>query len=223
MNLDLLSDKRLLEQLKNAVVFFDENEMELAVKQWIELGYEPAKAIFSGLLPGMEEVGRLYDDQVYFIPELLLSAEVLYKGLRLLRTKIKKKNVVVGKVLIGVVNGDIHDIGKNLVKMMLEVSGFDINDLGRDVPLETIIEEIKSYQPDLLCLSAMMTTTMMEMRKMIRIIKEGYPDLKVVVGGAPFTEEIAERWGAHGYGINAHYALNVAIDLMKQINKEFSI
>lgn len=214
-------EAQLLEKLKNAVIFFDEEEMEVLVNQWLELGLEPAKAIFYGLLPGMEQVGKLYEDQVYFIPELLLCADTLYKGLEILKTRIKKNEIVIGKVLIGVVYGDIHDIGKNLVKMMLEVSGFEVFDMGRDVPLEKILKEVNEHKPDLLCLSAMMTTTMLEMRKMIKVIKKQNPALKVLVGGAPFTEDIAMRWGAHGFGINAHHALKAAIQLMKQIKKEF--
>lgn len=214
-------EKILLDNIKHAVIFFDEDEMNSSVQQWIDLGCDPAKGIFNGLVPGMEEVGRLYEDQVYFIPELLMCAEVLYKGLEMLRSKIEKKEPAAkGRVIIGVVYGDIHDIGKNIVKMMLDLSGFEVHDLGRDVPLEMFDRKMAEVKPDILCLSTMMTTTMFEMRKMIRHLKQHNPNLKIIVGGAPFTENIARRWDASGYGRDAHHALKVAIDIMKQIKNE---
>lgn len=214
-------EKELLNKLKEAVIFFDEIQMEDTIRQWLETGYDPAMAIFNGLVPGMEEVGRLYEDQVYFIPEMLLCADVLYKGLELLRVRIDKKEVAFkGKVIIGVVSGDIHDIGKNIVKMMLEISGFEIYDLGRDVPFENFILKAEEINPDIICLSTMMTTTMFEMRKIIKIIKEQNPGIRVLIGGAPVTERVARRWGASGYGEDANHALKVAINLMNQIKIE---
>ncbi len=214
-------EQELLNKLKEAVIFFDELQMEDAVKQWLKNGYDPAVAIFNGLVPGMEEVGRLYEDQVYFIPEMLLCADVLYKGLELLRAMIDKKEVAFkGKVVIGVVSGDIHDIGKNIVKMMLDISGFHIYDLGRDVPLEKFIHTAERVNPDIICLSTMMTTTMFEMRKIIRMINEHNPGIRILIGGAPVTEKVARRWGASGYGEDANHALKVAVSLMNQIKIE---
>lgn len=211
-------DEQLLDRIKQSVVFFNEEEMNYSVIQWIQSGFDPSKAIFHGLVPGMEEVGRLYEDQVYFIPELLMCADVLYKGLELLKARIESKySYSKGKVLIGVVYGDIHDIGKNIVKMMLEISGFTIYDLGRDVPAEYFNKKLIELEPDIICMSAMMTTTMFEMRKIIRELREKKPDVKVMVGGAPFTEHIARRWGANGYGKDAHHALKSAISIMKQM------
>ncbi|MFZ5650447.1 MAG: cobalamin B12-binding domain-containing protein [Bacillota bacterium] len=217
-------DEQLLDRIIQAVVFFDEDEMKSSVTHWIESGFDPSKAIFSGLVPGMEEVGRLYEDQVYFIPELLLCADVLYKGLELLKTRIEKKDLPTrGKVLIGVVYGDIHDIGKNIVKMMLEISGFTVYDLGRDVPAEDFKNKLIDLEPDIICLSAMMTTTMFEMRKIIRALRERNPDVKVMVGGAPFNENIARRWGADGYGKDAHHALRAAAGIMRQLAFESNV
>ena len=214
-------EKAMLENIKQAVIFFDENELEKLLTQWIKQGLDPSRAIFYGLVPGMEEVGRLYEDQVYFIPELLLCADVLYKGLGLLNSRIEKKYCFVrGKIVIGVVLGDIHDIGKNIVKMMLYISGFEVYDLGRDVSLKQFSKELAKVQPDIVCLSAMMTTTLLEMRRIIKKLKEENPNLKVLVGGAPVTEKIARVWGTNGYGRNAHQALKAALDIMKQIQKE---
>lgn len=214
-------EQELLNKLKEAVIFFDEIQMEEAVKLWLKNSFDPAVAIFNGLVPGMEEVGRLYEDQVYFIPEMLLCADVLYKGLELLRAMIDKKEVSLkGKVVIGVVSGDIHDIGKNIVKMMLDISGFQIYDLGRDVPFEKFIHAAAKVNPDIICLSTMMTTTMFEMKKIIRMIKEHNQGIRVLIGGAPVTERVARRWGASGYGEDANHALKVAVSLMNQIKIE---
>ena len=119
-------DERLLHRLRNAVIYFDDDEMLDTAKECIASGFDVNKAIFEGLLPGIQEVGRLYEEQVYFIPEMLLCSEVLYLGLELFRPYVQKRDMGIrGKVLIGVVCGDIHDIGKNIVKMMLETSGFE--------------------------------------------------------------------------------------------------
>ena len=224
MNKVTEQERLLLDQLKHAVVFFDEDGMNASVGSWLEEGFDPAVAIFSGLVPGMEEVGKLYEDQVYFIPELLLCADVLYRGLDLLRSWIETKDIHPrGRIVIGVVYGDIHDIGKNIVKMMLDISGFEVHDLGRDVSLEVIAVKLAEVGPDILCLSAMMTTTMFEMRRMIRFLKKDNPELKIMVGGAPFTEKIAWKWGANGYGRDAHHALKSAMGIMSQIKKEAEI
>lgn len=217
-------ENTLLDNIKHAVIFFDEDEIKASVNQWLEADFNPARAIFNGLVPGMEEVGRLYEDHVYFIPELLLCADVLYKGLDMLKVRIKKNaSTTKGRVVIGVVYGDIHDIGKNMVKMMLEISGFEVHDLGRDVPLEYFAAKMDEINPDILCLSAMMTTTMIEMRRIIKKLKQKNPHLKVMVGGAPFTENIALKWGASGYGKDAPHALKVAINIMHLIKKETGI
>ncbi|MCL2336595.1 MAG: corrinoid protein [Firmicutes bacterium] len=211
-------EQELLDKLKEAVVFFDEKQMEDAIKQWLKNGYDPAVAIFNGLLPGMEGVGKLYEDQVYFIPEMLLCSEVLYRGLEILWAMVDKKKVVSkGTVVIGVVNGDIHDIGKNIVKIMLDISGFHIYDLGRDVPFEKFIRTAEMVKPDIVCLSAMMTTTMFEMRKIIRMFNERNPGIRILVGGAPVSEKFARQWGASGYGEDVNHALQMAVSLMNQI------
>lgn len=218
------AEKTLLDKIVNSVLFFDDIEMETAVQHWNELGLDPSIAILCGLVPAMEEVGRLYEDQVYFIPELILCSDVLYKGLELLKSRLDIKDMHnKGKIVIGVVCGDIHDIGKNVVKMMLEISGFQVYDLGRDVSLKDFMDKVTEIKPDILCLSAMMTTTMLEMKRIIKAIKEANPNLKVLVGGAPVTEHMARRWGASGYAKDAHQALKIALNVMNKIKKEIEI
>ncbi|MEW6274735.1 MAG: corrinoid protein [Bacillota bacterium] len=208
-------ENELLGQLKKAVIDFDEEKVGQLVEICLEKGISAGKAIFEGLVPGMEEVGRLYEEQVYFIPEMLLCADALYRGLELLKNRLDKKDFGVrGTVLIGVVAGDIHDIGKNIVKMMFESANFEVYDLGRDVSLENFLSLYEQLRPDIVCLSTMMTTTMLEMKRVIVRLKEENPEVKVMVGGAPLTKEIATRFGACGYAENATKALKVAIDLL---------
>jgi methanogenic corrinoid protein MtbC1 len=170
-----------------------------------------------GLAVGMAEMGRLYEEGECYVPELMVSSEALYAGLGVLQPLVvseadggTKKAVVV----IGVVQGDIHDIGKNLVKMMLEVSGFEIHDLGRDVEMERFIEESQRVGADLLCLSALMTTTIIAIKDFMPEFKAKLPRTKIMIGGAPLNQHLADEWGADGYGENAMEAARVANRLM---------
>jgi len=202
--------------LKSGVIDFNEIQVTEAACSVVEENIDAAKAVFKGLLPGLEEVGRLYDQQKFFVPELLLSADAMYAGLDILRPHIKDRSLVTrGLVIMGVVQGDIHDIGITILKMMFDVSGFDVHNLGRDVPLEVFVKEQLRINADLLCLSAMMTTTMVRMKDIISEIKNTTPKVKVMVGGAPVTREIAESYGADGYAPNASSAIKEAFTLLR--------
>lgn len=211
----------MLDQLKKAVINFEEEKVVELVQECLEKGISAGKAIFEGLVPGIEEVGRLYEEQIYFIPEMLLCADALYKGLELLKSRLEKKDFGVrGTVLIGVVEGDIHDIGKNIVRMMFESANFEVYDLGRDVPLENFLNLYTQLRPDIVCLSTMMTTTILEMKRVIVRLKEENPDVRIMIGGAPVTPEIAARFGACGYAENATKALKVAIDILVALKND---
>jgi len=212
--------KEILEKLKNAVINYDEDGAREAAKEALEAGIEASDAIFNGLVVGMEEVGRLFEAQEYFVPELLMCADALYAGLEILKPHMKKLDLgVKGTVVIGTVEGDVHDIGKNIVKMMFDVAGFTVYDLGRDVPLEKFIEEQLKTDADLVCLSAMMTTTMVGMKKVIDELKKKNPNVKIMIGGAPVTPDIAEKWGADGYAPDANNALQEAINMISALRK----
>lgn len=212
--------RELFQQLRQGVIEYDEDSVVAAAKAVVEEGIDASKAVFEGLVPGMEEVGRLYEEQEYFVPELLMCADALYAGLDILKPHMHKKDVgVTGVVVMGVVQGDVHDIGKNIVKMMFDVAGFEVYDLGRDVPLERFVEEQLKTDSDLVCLSAMMTTTMVGMRDIIRKIKEKNPKCKIMIGGAPVSEEIAENFGADGYAKDASNALKDAINMLSTLRK----
>jgi methanogenic corrinoid protein MtbC1 len=149
--------QEILEKLKNAVIQFDEDTAKQTAQEALDIGMDPNDAIFNGLVSGMEEVGRLFEAQEYFVPELLMSADALYAGLDILKPHVKQLDLgVKGSVVIGTVEGDVHDIGKNIVKMMFDVAGFTVYDLGKDVPLDKFVEEQMRTDSDLVCLSAMM-------------------------------------------------------------------
>ena len=151
------------------------------------------------------------------MPELLVGAEALYAGLGVLRPWSRRPAGTrrgEGVVVIGAVQGDVHDIGKNLVRMMLEVAGFDVHDLGRDVEMEEFIEESRRLDADLLCLSALMTTTMVAMKDFMPRFKAELPQTKVLIGGAPLSQHLADQWGADGYGENAMDAARAAKKLL---------
>ncbi len=212
--------QEILSKLKNAVIQYDEDGSKQAAQEALDAGMDANDAIFNGLVSGMEEVGRLFESQEYFVPELLMCADALYAGLDILKPHVTQLDLgVKGSVVIGTVEGDVHDIGKNIVKMMFDVAGFTVYDLGRDVPLDKFVEEQLRTDSDLVCLSAMMTTTMVGMKKVIDNLKAKNPNVKIMIGGAPVSQDIAEKWGADGYAKDANNALKDAINLISSLKK----
>lgn len=212
--------KNILEKLKNGVIQYDEDACKEGAQESIDAGIDANEAIFDGLVAGMEEVGRLFEAQEYFVPEILMCADALYAGLDLLKPHCKQMDIgIKGSVVIGTVEGDVHDIGKNLVKMMFDVAGFTVYDLGRDVPLDQFVEEQLKTDSELVCLSAMMTTSMVGMPKVIEKIKAKNPNCMVMIGGAPTSKELADKWGADGYATDASNALKEAIKMVSFLKK----
>jgi corrinoid protein of di/trimethylamine methyltransferase len=212
----MADEAALFGQLKQAVMDGDEDAAVAAANTVVAAGIDPQKAIMEGLAAGMAEMGRLYEEGECYVPELMVSSEALYAGLDILRPLVvasgdaDKKGVAV----IGAVQGDIHDIGKNLVKLMLEVNGIEVHDLGRDVEMEKFIEEAKRVDADLLCLSALMTTTIIAIKDYMPAFKAKLPRTKIMIGGAPLNQHLADEWGADGYGDNAMEAARVATRLL---------
>jgi corrinoid protein of di/trimethylamine methyltransferase len=212
--------EEILKKLAEAVVEFEED----VAKEWAQIaldeGMNAFEAIMNGLAAGMETVGDLYDQQEYFVPELLMSADALYAGLDILKPHIKQEEVKkMGQVVIGTVQGDVHDIGKNIIKLMFDVGGFEVHDLGRDVPLEKFVEEQLKTDAEIVAMSAMMTTTMVGMKKVIEMIKAKNPNVAIMLGGAPVTQDVAELWGADGYAESAGNAVQEAIKMISQLRK----
>ena len=210
--------QEILDRLKQGVIDYDEDAVMDAANEALTKCVNPHTAVFDGLVLGMVEVGRLYEEQVYFVPEMLMCADAMYAGLNILKPHMsQKEGATKGVVVMGVVQGDVHDIGKNIVRMMFDASGFEVHDLGRDVPLDKFVEEQLKTDSDLVCLSAMMTTTMVGMKEVIEKIKEKNPKCKIMIGGAPVTGDIASRWGADGYARDANNALKDAINMIASL------
>lgn len=211
----------ILEKLKNGVIEFDEDLVSEASHEALEVGMDPYEAIMDGLAAGMDVVGELFSKKEYFVPEVLMSGDALYVGLDILRPHVDmdQRSQAIGEVVIGTVEGDVHDIGKNLVKMMFEIAGFTVHDLGKDVPVDRFVEEQIRTDSDIVCLSAMMTTTMLGMQTVIEKLRAKNPNVKIMIGGAPVSMEIAERWGADGYAPDAHNALQEALNMIKGLRE----
>ena len=212
----------LLKDLSDGVVDYDEDKVREASQEVLDQGLNAYDAVMNGLAAGMEIVGDLYDKQEYFVPELLLCADALYAGLDILKPHINAEDLgdsPKGQVVIGTVQGDVHDIGKNIIKMMFEVAGFTVNDLGRDVPLEKFVEEQLRTDAEIVALSAMMTTTMMGMKKVIQLIKEKNPNVAIMLGGAPLTKDTADLFGADGYADSAGNAVQEAIKMISRLRE----
>ncbi len=213
----MADETTILGQLKQAVMDGDEEAAVRAADDAAAAGVDPQKAIMEGLAAGMAEMGRLYEEGECYVPELMVSSEALYAGLDILKPLVVDSAAGAdskGLVVIGAVQGDIHDIGKNLVKMMLEVNGFEIHDLGRDVQMELFIEEARRLDADLLCLSALMTTTIIAIKDYLPEFRAKLPKVKIIIGGAPLNQRLADEWGADGYGENAMEAARVALRLV---------
>ena len=208
--------EEILERLKSGVIDYDTDRVVAASNEAVELELDAYEMIMQGLAAGMGVVGDYFDCGDYFVPEVLLCAEALYAGLNILRPHIseERSRQVKGQVVIGVVQGDVHDIGKNMVKMMFEVAGFTVHDLGYDVPLDEFVKEQLDTESEIVCLSSMMTTTMMGMPKVIKMIHEKNPSVKIMVGGSPVTEDLATQFGADGYATAATNAVSDAIRMV---------
>ena len=187
------------------------------VQQALDAGINPGVILNDGMVAAMAEVGRLFEEGEYFVPEMLIAARAMQNGLAVLKPFLASANVKSqGKVVAGTVKGDLHDIGKNLVCMMLEGAAFEIVDLGSDVTPEKFVEAVRSTGADVICMSALLTTTMPNLKTTIEALKTaGLRDrVKVMVGGAPLTDQYAREIGADGYAADASRAVALAKSLM---------
>lgn len=210
-------EEELHKGLSDAVVDMDEDLARELAQAVVDEGFDAYEAIEKGLSAGMEEVGRLYEEEEYFIPELLLCSDAMYAGIEILRPHIKKReDSVRHTVVIGVVEGDTHDIGKNLVKIMLESAGFDVIDLGRDIPAAEFVKKAEESGAEIIALATLMTTAMPAMREVIEVLEtEGKRGkFKVVVGGGPISPAFADKIGADVYAVNAAEAARLARELV---------
>lgn len=202
-----------MEKLREAILTGDAKAAHALTQEALAEGIEPMALINESMIPAMDEVGRLFEAEEYFVPELLLSARAMKAAMELLRPLLAATGArPAGKVVIGTVRGDLHDIGKNLVAVLLEGGGFEVIDLGADVPPQKFIEVIQQSDANIVGLSALLTVTMPMMKTIIDALAEaGLRDkVKVMVGGAPVTQQFADRIGADGYGESAIAAVALA-------------
>ncbi|OGC16265.1 hypothetical protein A3J90_00970 [candidate division WOR-1 bacterium RIFOXYC2_FULL_37_10] len=209
-----------LSDIENAVIDGDANLVKILVGLALEKNINPQAIIDKALTKGMEEVGDRFSRKIYFLPQVLSSAEAMTIGFNLCKEKIPAKDKKsAGKILIATVHGDIHDIGKNIVKMMLENHGFEVIDLGKDVPTAKIIEAVRKEKPNAIALSALLTTTMLEMRQVTETLKTEGLNAGVIIGGAVVTDDYAERINA-SYGSDAAQAVRLAKEIIKKAKKD---
>jgi len=208
----------ILNRLKEAVINYDVDEAVKVAQEVIETGFDPLKAIEEGLSAGLQVVGDKFGSGEIFLPMLMISAEATKKALAILEPVVAKgkSRKTLGKVVIGTVEGDIHDIGKSIVAAMLTANGFEVHDIGCDVPTSKFIAKVKEVNPDIIGMSALLTTTMPRMTEVINALKkEGLREkVKVIVGGAPVSAAWAEQIGADTYGEDAMAAVDVVKKLL---------
>lgn len=203
----------LYEQIVSALYNGEEEEVAALVQQALDQGAAPEQILAGGLIAGMDAVGTDFKSGVLFVPEVLIAAKAMQAGLNILRPLLAQAGAPsAGKYVIGTVKGDLHDIGKNLVKMMAEGAGFEVIDLGTDAPPEKFLAAVREHQPRLVGMSALLTTTMVNMKGTIVALEEAglRASVKILVGGAPVTEAFAAQIGADAYAPDSANAVDVA-------------
>lgn len=215
-----MSKEEILEKMKRAIVEGNKEESQVLAKTALERKMDLNEVVEKGFVSGIQKVGALWEKGEYFLPELITGAECMKAVMDILQPEIEKAQIQTqsqGKIVIGTVEGDIHDIGKNLVASMLSANGFEIIDLGADVKLETFTEKAVAENADFICLSALLTTTMLGQKKVIELLKERNLSgrFKILVGGAPVNKRWADDIGADGYAENAMAAVKLAKKLIQ--------
>ncbi len=206
-----------LENIYNAVLNGDAKKAAAETEAALKVGIKAEDILHKACIPAMAEVGRLFEEGEKFVPEMLISARAMQAAMNILRPELVKADVkTLGKVVIGTVQGDLHDIGKNLVKMMLEGAGFEVIDLGVDVSAQKFVDTAREQNADIIGLSALLTTTMPGMKTTIETLKEAglHGKIKVMIGGAPITQDYADEIGADGYAPDASSAVRKAKQLL---------
>ncbi len=216
-----MSRRKILEKLRKAVEQMEAPLAEKAAREAVAAGLDPVVAINEGLAAGMKRVSELFDEGEVFVPHLLVAAEAFETGVAILTESMSRETreqASQGRVLIHTVQGDIHDIGKNIVKTMLSASGFEVIDLGRDVPVETVAAKARELKVDIIAGAALMTTTMPAQRELVECLEDQgiRRQFKLLFGGTPVSDEWVRRIGADGYADSASAAIEVARRLMAE-------
>ncbi|UCB46805.1 MAG: corrinoid protein [Spirochaetota bacterium] len=205
----------MLNELKNSIIEGNEEKAKEITTKLLTEGKNPKEVLDNGLVAGMDVVGQQFKAYEIYLPEVIMSATAMKSAMDLLKPHLSKTEAAtMGTVVMATIEGDVHDIGKNLVSMMLEGAGFNIVDLGVDVPVEKIIDAAQEQNADLVGISALLTTTMLAMEPVIKMIREKNMKVKVMVGGAPITKEYADKIGADGFAPDALRAISLAKQLL---------
>jgi 5-methyltetrahydrofolate--homocysteine methyltransferase len=203
----------ILSEISTAVIEGNVDDIEELTDDALDEGLDAKQILDEGLMPGMDHVGVEFKAGNMFVPEVLRSARVMHASMDIIKPLLAASDTkMAGKVLLGTVKGDLHDIGKNLVAMMCEGAGFEVKDLGKDITPEQFVDAVKEFEPDVVGMSALLTTTMRSMEHTIKALEEaGVRDkVKVMIGGAPVTQSFADQIGADGYASNAASAAELA-------------
>ncbi|RJS76074.1 cobalamin-binding protein [Candidatus Bathyarchaeota archaeon] len=212
------TEKEVLAKLRDAIVNLDIDGVKKAAEEALAAGIPAYKAVVDGMAKGMEVVGQKYEDGEYFLAELIMAGETMKEGMTVLEPHLKAGDIkTAGKVVMGTVRGDLHDIGKNVVATLLKAANFEVIDLGVDISAEQFIETVKKENPDILAMSALLTTTMIEMENVMKALeKEGLRDkVKVIIGGAPITPEYAKKIGADAAARDAVEGIRICTEWTK--------
>lgn len=214
-----MSSSDILTRIIEAVENGDDEECRTLTEEALRTGLDPLEVVDDGLSAGIQLVGEKFGKGELFLPDLMMAVEAMNEGMKIVEPELEKKKVQrqsLGTVLIGTVHGDIHDIGKSIVATMLEINGYKVHDLGVNVSTGGFIEKVKELKPQVLGLSALLSTTMREQRVIIESVqKEGFrEDIKIIVGGAPVSAQWAEEIGADGFGANAELAVQLVNKLI---------
>ena len=214
-----MKKEELLARIEKAIIEGNKSEAEELAREAVKAKLDLTEVIEKGYVPGLQKVGDLWEKGDYFLPELITSAECMKAAMAILQPELDKAHIQAkskGRVVIGTIEGDIHDIGKNLVASMLSANGFEVVDLGADVKLEKFIEKAEETKADFICLSALLTTTMLGQKKLIELLKQKnlFGKYKVLVGGAPANQRWADEICADGYAENAMLAVKLARRMM---------
>jgi dimethylamine corrinoid protein len=212
-----MNKESLFKEISNAVVEMEEQKVVELCKESLEQNIDAYETITDALVPGMDRVSSLYEEEEYFLPEVLICSDVFNSGMEVVKPYIDKSSITkLIKVVIGVVQGDTHDIGKNLVRILMSASGIEVHDLGRDVKLDSFIEKAEEINADIICMSTLMTTTMDGMKTVIDKLKEKNirNKYKVMIGGGPISQHFADIIGADLYTKDASEAVRKAKELV---------
>ena len=205
-------ERKILDRLRDCIVNLDIDGVQQACKDSLAAGLPPFRAVMEGMAKGMDIVGQKYEAKEYFLAELIMAGETMKEGMKILQPHLKPGDLkVAGKVVIGTVRGDLHDIGKNIVATLLKAAAFDIVDLGTDVPAEKFVEAVRERKPDIMGMSALLTVTMTEMETVIKELEKAglRGKVKVIIGGAPITSDYAKKIGADAAARDAVEGVNI--------------